>query len=155
MNTTTIAFAANEQHMLYGLMAFMYAQGQKLPDQGKAWVIIGRKIRATEGAEYSDDEIDLLKLAVQATLSAGERALERLPEENVAARIKGGLVKTTYLAIQEKINNGKRTEVESGEDAQNLRGDNEGRQDPQGDNFHGTAGRSSPPTSGAGSSEGT
>jgi hypothetical protein len=152
MKTTQVAFATNEQHMLYGLMAFMYAKSQDVPDKGAAWVIIGRKTRLFD-SHYSEDEIELLKLAVEATLAAGEKALDKLPLDNVAARVKAGLVKSTYQAMQEKLNNVS-WKNEHDQDAQNLRGNDEGRQVPQGDDLHGTGRREGAPSSGDGSSEG-
>ena len=149
MKITHLAFAPNEQHMLFGLMSFMYAQGQSLPDKGAAWVIIGRKMKDTS-SEYSQDEMDILEMAVDATIAAGGRALDRIPLDNVAARVKAGLVKETYLAIKGKLENAK-YEERIHQEPEDLRGDNERRDLPESNDLHQQGGSSTPPSSGDGS----
>jgi hypothetical protein len=130
MKTVALSFALDQRRMLFGLMSLMYAQGQTLPDKGRAWVIIGRKVNELIST-YNEDEIELLKLAVGATITAGEKALASLPEENVAARVRTGVVQQTYLAIMEKLTNviWQQTGQQHDQEPQNLRGNDEERKE--------------------------
>jgi hypothetical protein len=104
MKTTTLSLDSNEQHMLYGLLAVMYKSSEDTEDKGAAWIVIGAKIKNRE-AVYSEDEVSLLKLAVESTIAAGERMLARLPDDNATGRLRAGVVKQTYVLIMSKIEN--------------------------------------------------
>lgn len=120
MKTTTLPFESNEQHMLYGLLAVMYKASEDAEDKGAAWIVIGAKVKNRE-AVYSEDEVSLLKLAVESTIAAGERMLTRLPEDNVTGRLRAGVVKQTYVNIMEKISNAVYNEREIHQDTEDLR----------------------------------
>lgn len=149
MRVASFDFAPNEQHMLYGLLAVMFKASNALPDKGEAWVILGHKVKLKE-ALYSEDEVSLLKLAVEHTLAAGAKMLERLPEDNLAARVKAGVITQTYEAILERVINVKFTEREIHQEPENIRGNDEERTATEGDNLLLTSG-SEAPSGGSGS----
>lgn len=103
MKAAYVIVLPNEQALLMGLFAMMYKAGQHTVDQGKVWVFLANKL--TLKMKFSDEEIDLIQLAVGEVIKSGQKALERIPPERTDARIRASVVEKTYKNIQEKLNN--------------------------------------------------
>lgn len=147
MKAGYVVVEKNELDMLMGLCAMMYKAGQHTVDQGRVWVHLGQKLMMQ--LQFSDEEVDLMQLAVGEVLKRGQKALERISEDRPDARIRARVVEQTYLNIQEKLNNVVFTEVRNPVDQspEDLSGGDKVGQDADANNDPLPGGDSSPPAS--------
>lgn len=123
---TRLLLDVSDAKYLYGVIALMFQQSQKVDqDNAAAWGILGHKIYNKESI-YSRHEVMLLQVSVDSALSAGNKAHEKA--QDLPVRLRAATLIEAFTAIKGKLDNAEWKNVRLREQPSNLQGQDQRRE---------------------------